>query len=409
MKKFLVLLLVALMAFVPAMSASAVTLTIETWRPDDTDNWLQILDVYMAENPDVVLTYEGITSKEYNATLRTQLETGKGPDIIMARSYENGQKLYEDGYLGDCSGIPGVQENFAASSLAPWQMPDGTMFAVPTAAVQQIVFYNKTFFDENGYEVPETFEDFLAVCQAIVDANDNPDFSPLANGVKDEWDILECPFLGMLPNYVGGADQRVLYEDGEKKLNDEAFVEAYADFQKLAPYLPASYTAVGNGDSQNLFVLERAAMWIDGSWSAGSIAAMEPDFEWGVFAIPAPAGKATAICFHPDFAMTFNTASENIDAAKDFLAWMITEEGAKTVANLLPAGFYPMVSFPITLDDPHANESLQLNAGKETDARFIWPKMQDLYVPMNLELIALLAGTQTPQAAADTIAELYGK
>jgi raffinose/stachyose/melibiose transport system substrate-binding protein len=325
----------------------------------------------------------------------------------MARSYENGRKLYEDGYLGDCSDIPGIKEVFAESSLSPWQMPDGTMFAVPTAAVQQIVFYNKTMFEENGYAIPETWEDFLALCQTIRDANDNADFSPLSNGVADEWDLLECVFLGMLPNYVGGAAEREKYESGEKQLNDDAFVAAYADFGKLAPFLPANYTAVGNPDAQILFVMGRSAMWIDGSWSAGSIASMEPDFEWGVFAIPAPAGKATAICFHPDFAMTFNKASENIDAAKDFLAWMITEEGAKVIANLLPAGFYPMVNFPITLDDPHANESLQLNQGKETDARFIWPEMQSIYEPMNKELIAILAGSQTPQGAADAMAAAF--
>ncbi len=409
MKKFTLLLLVALLAFAPVLAASAVDLTIETWRPDDTDNWNKILEAYKAVAPDVNITYEGITSKEYNATLRTQLETGKGPDIIMARSYENGQKLFSDGYLGDCSDIPGIKESFAASSLAPWQMEDGTMFAVPTAAVQQVVFYNKTFFQENGCEVPATWEDFLALCQKIKDANTETGFSPLANGVMDEWDILECAFLGMLPNYVGGAAERAKYESGEKKLNDEAFVAAYTDFAKIAPFLPESYTAVGNSDSQQLFIQGRAPMWIDGSWSAGSIATMEPDFEWGVFAIPAPAGKAAGMCFHPDFAMTYNKASENVDAAKAFLAWMISAEGAPVVANLLPAGFYPMVNFPITLEDEHANESLKLNEGKETDARFIWAKMLGLYDGMNKGLIAILSGEKTPQAVADEMVAAYGK
>ena len=33
--------------------------------------------------------------------------------------------------------------------------------------------------------------------------------------------------------------------------------------------------------------------------------------------------------------------------------------------------------------------------------------MLDIYDPMNKELIALLAGTQTPQGAADAMAALY--
>ena len=409
MKKLVLFLLVALLAFAPAMAANAVDLTFESWRPDDSENWNQILEAYKAVAPDVNIVHEGITSKEYNATLRTQLETGKGPDLIMARSYATGQELFDAGYFGDCSDVAGIQDSFAASSLAPWQTVDGKMFAVPTAAVQQVVFFNKTFFQENGYEVPATWEDFIALCQAIKDANTDPDFSPLANGVMDEWDILECAFLGMLPNYVGGAEERVKYESGEKKLNDEAFIAAYTDFAKIAPFLPASYTAVGNSDSQQLFGLGRAPMWIDGSWSAGSIAVLEPDFEWGVFAIPAPAGATAGLCFHPDFALTYNTASENIDAAKDFLAWTISPEGAPIVANLLPGGFYPMVDMQITLEDEHANESLALNQGKVLDARFIWAQMLDLYDPMNKGLIALLSGDKAPQAVADEMAELYGK
>jgi raffinose/stachyose/melibiose transport system substrate-binding protein len=60
-----------------------------------------------------------------------------------------------------------------------------------------------------------------------------------------------------------------------------------------------------------------------------------------------------------------------------------------------------MINAPIRLDDPHANEFLALNNGKDTDARFVWPKFLDLYAPMNQSVIKVLKGEQTPQQAAN--------
>jgi raffinose/stachyose/melibiose transport system substrate-binding protein len=59
-----------------------------------------------------------------------------------------------------------------------------------------------------------------------------------------------------------------------------------------------------------------------------------------------------------------------------------------------------MINASIRLTDPHANEFLALNNGKETDARFVWPKFMDLYAPMNQALIQVIKGAQPPAQAA---------
>lgn len=402
MKKLTALLLsmMMLLTLLPVLGqAEAVKLTMGSWRADDVEQMNNLLALYK-EKTGVEITFQPTIANEYNATLRLQLDNGTGPDLMYARSYATGVELFEAGYFADVTDIPGVKENFAASSLAPWQTADGKMFAVPFAAVSHAVYYNKDIFEANGLAIPQTFEEFLTVLQTLKDKG----ITPMGNGVADEWDILECLFLGMLPNYVGGADERVKYESGEKKLNDPAMVEAFTDLAKLAPYLPEGFSAVTYNDSANLFAIEQAAMYVDGSWSAGTFG--DVGFNWGVFAIPAPAGKQTRITFHPDMAITMNAATKYPEEAKAFLAWLASPEGAALASEQLPTGFYPMINAPITLSDPHANEFLALNTGKETDARFVWPKMMDLYAPMNQEVIKVLKGETTPQAAADALAAL---
>ena len=48
-----------------------------------------------------------------------------------------------------------------------------------------------------------------------------------------------------------------------------------------------------------------------------------------------------------------------------------------------------------------------LSEGKNTDVRFIWAKMMDLYTPMVENLNAICLGEQTPQGMADAINTLW--
>jgi raffinose/stachyose/melibiose transport system substrate-binding protein len=373
------------------------TLTMGSWRADDVAQMNNLLAQYKKIKPDVTIQFRPTNPPDYNATLRLQLEGGTGPDLMYARSYATGQELFGAGYFGDCSDIPGVKQNFTASNSAPWLTADGKNFAVPFAAVSHAVYYNKTIFKKENLSVPQTWEDFLALCGTLASKG----YTPLANGVADEWDILEVYFLGMLPNFIGGAAERVKYESGAKKLNDADFTAAFQAMADSAKYLPKGFESVTYNDSQALFNGQQAVMFMDGSWTAGVYA--DAPFEWGVFAMPAPRGKKTAICFHPDMAITWNSKAKFPQEAKDFLAWLATKEGATTASAALPLGFFPMINFPITLADPHANEFLALNNGKETDARFVWPKFMDLYAPMNQAVIQVLKGAMTPRQAADAM------
>ncbi|MDR2793460.1 MAG: extracellular solute-binding protein [Treponema sp.] len=382
----------------PAQAAQEnVTLTMGSWRADDVAQMSNLLDEYKKLKPNVTIQFRPTNPPDYNATLRLQLDSGTGPDLMYARSYAPGQELFNAGYFGDCSDIPGVKENFTASNSAPWQMGDGRMFAVPFAAVSHAVYYNKTIFQQEGLAIPQTWEDFLTLCGTLTAKG----YTPLANGIAEEWDILEVFYLGMLPNFVGGAADRVLYESGEKKLNDANFAASFKAMADVAKYLPKGFESVTYNDSQVLFNTQQAVMFMDGSWTAGVY--KDAGFDWGVFAMPAPQGRATLITFHPDMAITYNKASKYQQECRDFLAWLASKDGATIASQKLPLGYFPMINFPIQLTDPHANEFLALNTGKDTDARFVWPKFLDLYAPMNQAVIQVIKGEISPQQAADSM------
>jgi raffinose/stachyose/melibiose transport system substrate-binding protein len=393
---------------IPSANQSAETaekqveLTMGSWRTDDVDEMNNLLAAYKKVAPNVTITFQPTNPTDYNATLRLQLESGTGPDLMYARSYATGAELFQAGYFYDCSDIPGLDENFSSDARAPWTA-DGKAFAVPFAAVSHAIYYNKDIFAAQNLKIPTTWDEFIDVCKALKGAG----ITPLANGLADEWDILECFFLGMLPNYIGGAAEREKYESGEKPMNSPEFVQAYTDIASVAPYLPEGFAAVTYNDSQALFNTGSAAMFMDGSWTAGVY--KDVPFKWGLFALPARNSADTAICFHMDMAIAMNAATSHPEEAQAFLTWLCTQEGATIASQNLPLGYFPVINFPITLEDSHVNEFLQLNEGKTTDVRFVWPKLMDLYTPMNQAVISLLKGQITPQAAADMIEAEYKK
>ena len=402
MKKLLAVMLAALMLVLSCSAmAEQVTLTMGSWRTDDAAQVGELLAQY-EEISGVKIVFEPTTSTQYNATLRLQLDNGTGPDLFYSRSFSTGAELSEAGFNVVCNDIPGVKENFTESALSAFTDSNGNVFAVPFAAVSHFVYYNKTIFEENGIEVPTTFEELLAVCQQLKDAG----ITPLANGIAANWDILECVLLGMVPNYIT-AEDRLAYESGEKKLNDETWVKIYSDFADLVAYLGDGFEAVDNDNANVMFGLGQAAMLIDGSWSYGTLNGDDYDVDLGFFPIPAPEGYEPGFSLHPDFAIAGNAASEHPEEVAAFLEWIASVDGAKVAAAVIPEGFLPMINADVAPEGSIISEMNACGEGKNADMRFIWAKMMALYTPMVEQLNAICRGETTPQDAADAINALW--
>ena len=406
-QRLTLLLLVAVLGvlFASALGASAepVTLTLGSWRVDDVEQVNRLLDAFHQSHPDIRIRFNPTNPPDYNAVLRTQLTGGTGPDLMYVRSFKVGQDLFAEGYLEPLTDLAGLEENYSEGSLAAWGL-DGVSFAVPFIAVSHGIYYNVDLFNKHNLEIPQTWEELLQVAETLQAAG----VIPFSNGSKDEWDMNEIVFMNLLPDFVGGREARLEYERGEVPFNDDKMVAAFQALQDIAPYLPQGQEGVSYYDAQQLFLLGRAAMFFGGSWDVAFFVSSEPDFEWSVFATPAPAGRPTVVTFHPDAGLGLNSASPHKEAGLTFLSWLTTVEAAKILADELP-GFYPLNETSITLQDKHANDFYALHEGKDVDARFVWPELQsgepDGYLLTQTAALAVVKGSMTPQEAADYLQE----
>jgi raffinose/stachyose/melibiose transport system substrate-binding protein len=384
--------------------AKEVTLTLGSWRVDDVAAWEKITTAFHEAYPNITVKFDPTNPPDYNATLRTQLETGTGPDLFFVRSFATGRELFDAGYIASLNDLPGIKDNFSDGSRGPWSTDAGEPYAVPIIAVSHGIYYNMDIFAANGIEIPATWEDLMAAAQKLQDAG----VTPFANGTKDAWDINEVVMMQFIPSNIGGYEGRMAYLKGERCFNSDEMVASFQQIKDMQPYLPNGFEAISYYDAAQLFAQGQAAMMMDGSWSVGPFEKDATDFKWGVFYPPALAGKDQYVTFHVDAAIGANAASKNLDAAKTFLEWLETPEFAGLLGNNLP-GFFPLTKEVPALSDPIAADFMAFNsAAKGVDIRFVWEKLLaapsgnvDAYTSLNNNVIAVLKGEKTPQEAAD--------
>ncbi|MHA6643918.1 ABC transporter substrate-binding protein [Mesorhizobium sp. A623] len=381
--------------------AEDVTLTIESWRNDDTQIWQsQIIPAFEKANPGIKVVFAAAAPTEYNAALNAKLAAGSAGDLITCRPFDASLDLFNKGYLSPVDDIDGMK-NFSDVAKAAWQTDDAkTTFCVPMASVIHGFIYNQDAFDQLKITPPKTSDEFFATLQKI---KDDGTFIPLAMGTKDQWEAATMAYQNIGPNYWHGEEGRKALIAGTQKLTDADWVAPFTELAKWGPFMGDGFQAQAYPDSQNLFTLGRAAIYPAGSWEI-SVFNTQAQFKMGAFPPPLPKeGDKCYLSDQPDHAIGINAKSAHPEEAKKFLAWVASKEFAEIYGNALP-GFFPLTSETVELKGPLAKEFLSWRQSCE-------PTMRSTYQILsrgtpNLENETWVAaanvinGTETPEAAA---------
>lgn len=308
-----------------------VTLSVWSWRTEDVEKYNRIFDVYEEANPGVTVEFEAFLNTEYNQILATGLEGSDGPDLAMVRAYGGVQPLIEAGQLlavDDLVDTSNVEQSLLAAATG---RNDGQLYGVPFATQVLQVFYNKGIFDEVGVTEPTTWDEFIAVNEAIEAAG----YTPMALGAKDSW---------MLPIFheivgaarFGGPEFREELLAGTKDFTDPDYVASIDIVNQMTEFMVDDVVGIPYADSQVQFISGTAAQFPGGSFELGNFQTQAPDMDLGVYLVPPPPG---AVVNQPlaagwaDGSFSINANSPDQDAAVDLLNWMASPEFGQLFAD----------------------------------------------------------------------------
>jgi raffinose/stachyose/melibiose transport system substrate-binding protein len=316
---------VLVFALVFAFAAAAVaqtSLTFWSWRTEDVAAYEKFIAEFQRQNPDVRVTFTPYLNTEYNTIVSTALQGGGGPDIVHLRAYGGMEPFANAGLIVRLDDkVPALADFDPGILLGATNRADGHVYGVPFALQTVKVLYNIDMFERLGLSEPTTWDELLAVGDALKAAG----VYAFANGTKDPW-TNETLFGAVAPTFYGCTPFFQQITGGETDFTDPRFAAALERMVALRPYLADNYTGVGYTDMQTLFAFEQAGMFAAGSYELGNMAQLNPDLRIGSFPVPGDAPGESCISFYVDGSYGINANSANQEAALRFIQFLASQE-----------------------------------------------------------------------------------
>ncbi len=168
------------------------------------------------------------------------------------------------------------------------QLGDGQMYTLPLLKYADVLYYDKSFFEEHGLTVPTTWDEMEEVCKQILEID--PDAYPLGIGSESNWFITMCAQLNS--PYTSATGEHYLFDNQTNRDFVKRFVGWYKNGYVMTNTLYGGYTSsllnTASKDWQEK--LRRAYMCIGPSQSSNYYLPDKVDgaypFEVGVVSIP---------------------------------------------------------------------------------------------------------------------------
>jgi multiple sugar transport system substrate-binding protein len=226
----------------------------------------EVLNTYIAEfnkiYPNIKISHQSAGGwGDINGQINTEIAGGTQPNIAycypdhvamynIAKSVVILDNLIASDYVikgtNETLGLTAEQKDDFIKSYYDEGLAygDGMMYTMPLNKSTEVLYYDKTFFEENNLTVPTTWDEMWATCEKILAID--PDCYPLGYDAEDNWFITLCE--QMQTGYTSA-------ENGGKYLfnNDanKAFVKELREYYQKGYFttqeLYGSYTS-------NLFV-----------------------------------------------------------------------------------------------------------------------------------------------------------
>ncbi|HEY7046945.1 MAG TPA: extracellular solute-binding protein [Jatrophihabitantaceae bacterium] len=136
---------------------------------------------------------------------------------------------------------------------------DGHYYLVPIYNYPWVIFYNKSVFASKGYQVPKTWDDFIALAKKM----QQDGLVPLAFAEKDGWPALGT--FDILNLRINGYDYHMQLMQHKVPWTDKGVTTVFDQWRELMPYLQKGANGRVWQDSAKALENKQAGMMFQGS------------------------------------------------------------------------------------------------------------------------------------------------
>lgn len=291
MKKMVTFGLAALLAGAMAVSVSAeeqvdLQVIAAQYGQNTTEWWANFVEEFNADNPGINLNVEVVSWNDIYTVVNTRIANGQAPDILNIDVFADYQAddllLPAQDYVSEET-YAKMYESFLEQSEI-----DGTVWAVPDLASARALYYNVDILEAAGVEVPTTWDELTAACEAIKAYDEN--IYPW--GIDMTTDEGQAAFAYYTWNNGGG----FVDENGDWALNSPENVEAieYAIGLVNSGYTNSDPANDTRYDLQDMFGAGQIAMVIAPNSLPTYVADGGYEVNYAVASIPSNNGESVS-------------------------------------------------------------------------------------------------------------------
>lgn len=285
-----------------------------------------IIDQFNKENPDIKI--EMNTVPDAPTVLTSRISSGDIPVIFtdFPTQLQFKQKV-KNGFVEKLSGQEFLKQ-VEPESLKMGKAEDGEDYALPYSHNYMGVYYNQEIFDKYNLKVPETWDEFVAVCETLKSNGE----VPMGLFGKDPGRVghtFQCSTIAWIPD---GVETIAKAAKGEVKIADSQGFKAAADkMVTLLSYSNEDALAMSDTACWEAFANGKFAMCITGSYARGTIMIANPNLKLGVFPLPNDTKETTNTLSGIDAAVCISAkaSEEEKKAALKFLDFLAKTENAQ--------------------------------------------------------------------------------
>lgn len=368
-----------------ANDSSVTTLNFFQFKGEALNDFNEIIAEFEAKNPDIKVVQNQVADAD--TTIRTLLVKDRTPDVITLNAGANFGGLAKAGVFHDFTGDPLVDQiNPAVQEiLADLGNKSGEINSLGYINNANGIIYNRQIFEEQGLEVPETWDELIEVCEKLKAAGITPFYGTLG----DSWTVLPSfNGMGAYAAQDGFFDQ--MREIGADVGPDSAvsfsknFATVAEQQAKLYSYAQDGYRGRTYDDGNGAFARGEVAMYMQGVWAMNPIKQANPDIDAGIFPYPVTDNPDDRVLVTGvDVAVMIGRDTPHMEEAQKFVEFMFRPEIIERLAQ--SQNMIPSVEGAAWSDDP-ALQSVKPYFDAGRIAGFI-----DHQVPGSIPLDALVS------------------
>lgn len=250
-------------------TADTVTLKLFSNLPDRKNGQglveQMIIDEYMKENENVTIEVEALDEEAYKTKFKAYSMEGM-PDVVSIWGQPSFlDEVVDAGVLAELNSDDYTDYKFIEGSLSGFTY-DGKLYGLPRNTDVACIYYNQKMFEDNKWDIPETYDDLLDLAKKISDAG----VIPMAMDGGDGWPM--AVYLTDILFQLTGTESADIISNAISTgdFTDENIVKATELLKASADakLFQNGYDSQDYGTAMNLFTNGQAAMFYMGSWES---------------------------------------------------------------------------------------------------------------------------------------------